>query len=263
MPLNKVTKKVIGFLAYHNFGSGIFLKMELKTLQSQNLKFQEIGLDRNKAISKLNTVLDEIYGTNYTEKNGMWSEHLILFAGLSNSSNKIKKILEIGTFNGETSAILNKLFPESSILTIDLKFDEILKTKMYKYATEGNMLEKNRSANLEFLQNVNFLEMNSLDLINYNQEFDLIWIDGEHTYPTVAIDIANSVRLLSPNGVAICDDVYTETEEGAGCSVASLQTLEALSESKLIKFTLLHKRIGGYFNYPQSNKKYLGYFMKI
>ena len=94
MLLNKVTKKLIGFLAHHNYGSGIFLKMELKTLQSQNLKFQEIGLDRNKAISKLNTVLDQIYGTNYTEKNGMWSEHLILFAGLSNSSNEIKNILE-------------------------------------------------------------------------------------------------------------------------------------------------------------------------
>ena len=134
---------------------------------------------------------------------------------------------------------------------------------MYNYATEGNMLEKDRSANLEFLQNVNFLEMNSLNLINYNQEFDLIWIDGEHTYPTVAVDIANSVRLLSANGVAICDDVYIETEEGFGSSVASLQTLEALSYSKLIKYTLLHKRIGGYFNYPKSNKKYLGYFMKF
>ena len=263
MLLSKFTQKIFGYLAYHNYGSNIFSKMELKTLQSQNLKFIEIGLNINEAISKLNLVLKEIYGKEYTEKNGMWSEHLILFAALSNSTKTIKNILEIGTFNGETSVVLNRLFPDSSILTIDLKFDEILKTKMYQYATEGNMLEKNRSANLESLSNVHFLEMNSLDLINFNQKFDLIWIDGEHTYPTAAVDIANSVRLLSATGVAICDDVYIKTEEGAGRSIASLQTLEALSESNLIKYTLLHKRIGGYFNYPQYNKKYLGYFMKI
>jgi len=265
MLLSKVTQKIFGYLAYHNYGSRIFLKMELKTLQSQNLKFKEIGLDRNEAISKLNLVLKEIYGTKYTEKNGMWSEHLILFAGLSNSKNTIKNILEIGTFNGETTVILSKLFPSSSILTIDLKFDDILATEMYQHATKNQKLVNERSKNLRSLTNVNFMEMNSLQLVNSEEVFDLIWIDGEHTYPIVSIDIANSMRLLSTTGIAICDDVYLESDEESrsGRSRASIETLQALAASKLISYTLLHKRIGGFFNYPLYNKKYLGFFTKI
>ena len=263
--LNKVTKKIFGYLAHHNYGSRIFLKMEMKTLQSQSLKFAEIGLDRNKAISKLNSVLGEIYCRSYTEKNGMWSEHLILFAALSNSSNSIKNILEIGTFNGETTVILSKLFPSSSILTIDLKFDDILATEMYQHATENQKLVNERSRNLRTITNVHFMEMNSLQLVNSEEAFDLIWIDGEHTYPIVAIDIANSMRLLSTAGIAICDDVYLESDEESrsGRSTASIETLQALAEAKLISYTLLHKRIGGFFNYPLYNKKYLGFFTKI
>ena len=174
MTLNKVIKKVLGFLAYHNYGSRVFLKIELKTLQDQNLKFQEIGLDRNKAISKLNTVLEEIYGTNYTEKNGMWSEHLVLFSAISNIDNPPKNILEIGTFNGETARILSALFPSSKITTLDLEFDDILKSELYKYESKDKKLMNSREMNLRSLPNVTFLEKNSLGLIDFHDKFDLI-----------------------------------------------------------------------------------------
>ena len=48
----------------------------------------------------------------------------------------------------------------------------------------------------------------SLNLINSNEKYDLIWIDGAHGYPTVTIDIINSLKLINNDGLIICDDVY-------------------------------------------------------
>ena len=114
------------------------------------------------------------------------------------------------------------------------------------------------------MPNVKFIEMNSLNLIEFTDSFDLIWIDGDHDYPIASIDIANAVRLLSPNGIGICDDVYTKDTKANidGRSIASLQTLMAMSKSKLIEYTLFQKRVGFYFNFPSINKKYLGLIRK-
>ena len=38
--------------------------------------------------------------------------------------------------------------------------------------------------------------MNSLELTNSKNSYDMIWIDGAHGYPYVTIDIINSLRLL-------------------------------------------------------------------
>lgn len=224
-----------------------------------------LGLSRAQGIIKLNSVLSKIYGRLYSERNGMWSEHLILFASISESDYEINNILEIGTFNGETARIFSELFPLSKITTIDLIFEDILETKMYEYETNEKKLINSRITNLKSLPNVNFIEMNSLELIKSSDSFDLIWIDGDHKYPTVSIDIANAVRLLSPNGIGVCDDIYTKNTKAniGGRSIASLQTIVAMSKSKLIEYTLVHKRISVYFNYPLLNKKYLGIIRKL
>lgn len=256
--------RLFGFLAYHNFGNHYFSKAQVNLIKDQEVRFRKLGLNRDKGIVKLNYVLSKIYGKPYSERNGMWSEHLILFASISESTYKISNILEIGTFNGETARILSELFPHSEITTIDLMFEEILETKMYKYETNEKKLINSRIRNLESLPNVKFIEMNSLNLIEFTDSFDLIWIDGDHDYPIASIDIANAVRLLSPNGIGICDDVYAKDTKAniGGRSIASLQTLMAMSKSKLIEYTLFQKRVGFYFNFPSINKKYLGLIRK-
>lgn len=256
--------RLFGFLAYHNFGSRYFSKVEINLIKDQEARFVSLGLSREQGIIKLNSVLSKIYGKLYSERNGMWSEHLILFASISESNYEINNILEIGTFNGETARVFSELFPFSKITTIDLTFEDILETKMYEYETNEKKLINSRIRNLESLPNVKFIEMNSLNLIKFTDSFDLIWIDGDHDYPIASIDIANAVRLLSPNGVGICDDVYTKNTKAniGGRSIASLQTMMAMSKSKLIEYTLVHKRISFYFNYPLLNKKYLGFIRK-
>jgi predicted O-methyltransferase YrrM len=263
--IDKIIIKLFGFLAYRNFGNHYFSKTETNFVEDQDTRFRNLGLNRDQGIVKLNDVLSKIYGKPYSERNGMWSEHLILFASISESTYKISNILEIGTFNGETARILSELFPHSEITTIDLVFEEILETKMYKYETNERKLVNSRIRNLESLPNVKFIEMNSLNLIEFTDSFDLIWVDGDHKYPIASIDIANAVRLLSPNGIGICDDVYTKDSKAnvGGRSIASIETLMAMSKSKLIEYTLFQKRIGFYFNFPLINKKYLGFFKKI
>jgi len=264
MLIEKIIVRLFGYLAYRNFGRRFFSKVETNLIKEQETKFTDLGLYRDQGIVKLNYVLSKIYGKPYSERNGMWSEHLILFASISESKYKVSNILEIGTFNGETARILSELFPLSEITTIDLMFEEILETKMYKYETNEKKLINSRIKNIESLPNVKFIEMNSLNLIEFSNSFDLIWIDGDHNYPTASIDIANAVRLLSPNGVGICDDVYIKNTKAnlGGRSIASLQTMMAMSKSKLIEYTLVHKRISVYFNYPLLNKKYLGIIRK-
>lgn len=265
MLFRKISLKIFGYLAFHNLGNRLLLKYERSLLDEQNTAFLNLGLDRDKGLHKLNSILEGIYGVGYSEKRGMWSEHLLVFAAIATSDRVVSAILEIGTFNGETTRILSALFPSSQILTIDLPFSEIKKTKMYEYETKNSQLILKRNKNLQLLTSVKFLEKNSLTLMNTATSFDLIWIDGDHSYPVAAIDIANAVRMLNPNGVGICDDVYLDAKEGQvdGRSKASIETLESLHSAGLISYNLVRKRIGGYFNFPAFNKKYIGIFKKV
>ena len=264
MFFEKLSLRALAFFNHRGYFDRAFLRFEQELERRQEIAFAQLGLNRSRALDKLNQTLQFIYAKNYTEKNGMWSEHLILFAAISASDYKINKILEIGTFTGETTRILSTLFPSSQIKTIDLPFSEILDTKIYKYETADNKLLTKRNANLQLLSNVTFVETNSLSLINSVDCYDLIWVDGDHSYPTAAIDIANSIRLLNGGGLAICDDVYIKANstQQDGRSKASIDTLSKLKDAGLIEYELLNKRIGGYFNFPKVNLKYLGVIFK-
>ena len=87
--------------------------------EAQNQSFQQIHLDRQLGIKKLDKIMLELFGKTYSEQsNG--SEHLVLFSSISLKNQKIKRILEIGTFDGRTALVLSKLFPKSEIITMDL-----------------------------------------------------------------------------------------------------------------------------------------------
>lgn len=60
------------------------------------------------------------------------------------------------------------------------------------------------------------VRMNSDEFFNSiptDQLFDIIFIDGDHTYEQVVKDIANSKKHLSVNGVIIMHDVYVFDEK--------------------------------------------------
>jgi len=233
-------------------------------LSSQSAAYAELGLNRELGLQKLNEVLQECFEVKYDEENGMFSEHLILIAAVSCSNFEFRDILEIGTYDGKTALILSKLFPTAKILTIDLPLlgGEFEST----YSRQGKVTEfvKSRDERLAASETIQFTEMNSAALADMELRFDLIWIDGAHGYPVVAMDVINAYRLCRNDGFVLIDDVWTNIEisDKYYRSIGAFESLSELKSASLIdNFYLLPKRMGSRFNIP-GRKKFVGFFRR-
>jgi predicted O-methyltransferase YrrM len=107
--------------------------------------------------------------------------------------------------------------------------------------------------------------MNSIALVNFeNNEYDLVWIDGAHGYPVVALDIINAYRITRNHGLILVDDVWLNKKDNDAIysSVAAYETLLAIKDANLVdSFRLFFKRIGGKHNIKRE-RKYIGFFQK-
>jgi hypothetical protein len=104
-------------------------KQELSDYQSN--AFERLGLNYLEAKNLTNKVCQELFGSTFNNSNGMHSEHLVYFSALKLSGFKPKNILEIGTFKGETSSFIAKLFPDSMIRTLDISTKEMKEKNIY------------------------------------------------------------------------------------------------------------------------------------
>ena len=230
----------------------------------QNSQMEAIGLIREDGLAKLEYVLNDVMSKSYNENDGMFSEHLILISAISVSRANIKRVLEIGTHDGRTALILSRLFPGAEIISIDLPHDDTVFKHTYNRDSSVNEFIDTRDANIVEAKNVEFREVNSIGLCEWNEKFDLIWIDGAHGYPVVAMDVINSFRLANKGAFILIDDIWKKVDisDGMYKSIAGLESLDALVSAKLItRYFLFHKRLGGLFNYP-GQQKYVGCFIK-
>lgn len=233
-------------------------------LSDQNLRYSQFGLDRCAGVTRLNEALLSFDLEEYDELNGMYSEHMILFAALSVSKAASPlAILEIGTWNASFTKILSGLFPDSDILTIDLPVQDDDFVNSYGRSTNVDQFLELRAENLKNLSNVKFVEMNSLMLsIEVARKFDLVWVDGAHGYPTVACDIVNTVRLLNENGICLVDDVWDNLSfnDKMYKSIGAFESLWALSDAGLIDKPLLFlKRLSPVKNIKRHRKFIAGF----
>ena len=231
----------------------------------QTSLFEESGLDREAGLEKLNQILSQEFGVKYNEHDGMFSEHLILFASIALSHPNIENILEIGTYDGRAALIISRLFPNANVTTIDLPEDKSAFLSTYDREHSVRNFLANRNQLLSRSSKVLFRAMNSLDLCNVNEKFDLIWVDGAHGYPIIACDIANSIRLLNPEGILLVDDIWISIRRSDAHyrSVGGYETINAHVEAGAIKFVrLFNKRLGGTYNYPGA-KKYVAFIRKF
>ena len=200
--------------------------------------------------------------------NTMSSEHEIIFSSLSAVNNNINNILEIGTHNGKNAFLLSKLFPLANITTIDLEEDNQDFKSYYnrQKLNERDIFIKNRNEVLKKSKNIFFIEKNSVKLTLDNSKYDLIWIDGAHGYPVVTIDIINSIKLIKPDGIILCDDVWVKKprdQDSMYNSIASYETLNILQKSNIIFFYLLYKRLEKYNNSNPEKRKFVAFIKKI
>ena len=202
----------------------------------------KIEFDIEKIKSQLNS-LDFQYHTL-----GL-SWHYHLFVGLKDYfGNKKIDILEIGTFNGNFSNFISKLYDKSHITTIDLDESDNQFINTYGREEKEKLDEflKLRNKNLN-RKNIIFIKLNSLNLKKYFKEkkFDLIWVDGNHLNPQVTIDIINSLDLLNNDGIICTDDVIMDIKfkKSKYVSNEGFFTLKHLEDNGLIKNYYLIKRI--------------------
>lgn len=241
------------FFRFTSAEQSIRLKLELG--------YQTLNLNRELAINNLRSKFKTIFQFEYNENNEMFSEHYIIFCALNlHLKGKIRRILEIGTHNGQCAKFLSHTFQNSKIVTIDLPDDEENFQETYGRKKGLAKFQTERHKNLKNLKNVEFIQKNSLSLtIDNPATFDLIWVDGSHMDPVVSIDIANAIRLISKNGHIIVDDVFKArllSSEYENCS--SWNAICQFKESGLIKsVTLIPKRISMKNNIPYLTQKYL------
>ena len=217
--------------------------------------------DRNVYIKSLNKKLLSLGFKAYNELEGMYSEHLIIFAALAKSNNEIRNILEIGTHNGKTACILARLFPLAKITTIDLKDSDPKFRNTYSRKDNFKLFIKKRNNLLSKERNINFIQINSLELSNFKKSLpiqDLIWVDGAHGYPIVTSDITNSITLMDKRSILMCDDIWKKSKRNDDMyeSTAGFETLNSFEEAKIIKTHYFRKRINKLFN---GNYKYISF----
>jgi len=237
---------------------------EIFYTNNQNKKFQNLKMNRNLALKKLNNIKND-----YFTHSPMNSEHQVLFASLS-LRKKIKNILEIGTFDGTNAYQLSILFPKAKITTLDLpaKSEEFKKSYDRSESIKRKNFIKKRNIILNKSHNIRFVEKNSLNLIFEKKKYDLVWVDGAHANPVVTSDIINSLRLLSKTGYMACDDIYVRksTEDinfntfdpkfanQMFSNLDAYKTLLSLKAAKLIEFKLIYKRIDANNSIPGRQK---------
>ena len=136
-------------------------------MDQQNSNFKSADLDREKGIQNLKTIKEklDLTGNNF----GLISEHEILFSSISIKNNHIiKNILEIGTHDGYNALILSRLFPNSTIDTIDLPMNDS------HYVNNYNKNDKNFFKRKTYLlskaNNANYIKLNSIKLLNHQKK---------------------------------------------------------------------------------------------
>lgn len=229
-----------------------------KLVVEQNDVFRKLGFDREDGLLFLNSLSNKPMQIVQNKSVGMASEHHVFFSALAQKNKDLQRVLEIGTFQGETSRLLGELFPEAVVETLDLPDEERVKSKVYAYA-DGMNFASDKSA----VSRIKYLKQNSLRLVGFSGCYDLIWVDGNHLSPYTISDIVNSVRLMSNQGYLICDDIYLNKpflEVNADLSAISI--IKALSEAGIISFVLIRKRLGARFNNILSGHKYIAIIRK-
>ena len=117
------------------------------------------------------------------------------------------RILEIGSFEGYSANIFNKIFTKPEIYCVDpwIPYSEHPNLNF-------NQIEKNFDANTVNL-NIKKFKMFSSDFFkNNNKNFDLIYIDGSHVSDDVFFDSIESFKILNKNGILLFDDFFGQVK---------------------------------------------------
>ncbi len=125
----------------------------------------------------------------------------------------VREMLEIGAFEGRTTAFAARLFPNARITAVDpwVEYNE-----MSKVRRAGEIFERavaGYGARVRALKG--FSNAVLPRLLEAGEQFDLVFVDGSHAYDDVVIDSDYAWALLKPGGILIWDDyLWRKAEYG-------------------------------------------------
>ena len=240
-----MTKILIFFLLLLNLILLYFLnKKKIKNFFYKS-KIQLVELDRVDEIFLNNKIDNNLYGPKQEVivKNfciqgnnnivGMTSDYEAwIISSLSKISNNI---LEFGTCSGKTTYLMALNSPDQAKITTltlspqDLKV--IKKNKFdnkvsYRNLINESIYNKFLFSSTKYENKIDVIFQNSLNLNEklFLKKFDLIFIDGGHTYSIVKSDSEKSFKMLKSNGIILWHD-FVPGKESAKNVVKYINTI--------------------------------------
>ena len=148
--------------------------------------------------------LFDLKNTNFSNK---WFYQNISYINFffKDKKENINKILEIGSFEGQSALFFLKYFINARITCVDIWQNQ---NQNYKNI-DFNDVEKSFDKNLEkYQERITKFRGSSNDFFEKNtvKDFDLIFVDGSHYMYDVYQDAINSFKNLKINGYILFDD---------------------------------------------------------
>ncbi len=164
--------------------------------------FAEIGVSRADAESHH----QKISAQSGLPVRKLGSFHHLAFAALAVSGFRPRRILEIGTETGETAEYLATLFADAEVYTVNLPSDDPIYAQWHPEGEDRHA--EIATANMT-RSNIRALRLNTVRLLEEElpNKFDLIWLDGGHSYPEVAWDHFYCMPRLAEGGWSLSDDI--------------------------------------------------------
>ena len=215
--------------------------IRLEIVQAQRTAFENAGLMFDSAISETTSLFRTLQVQRFDD-----SMHYEIFVAIG-QIHEVRSILEIGTSSGHFTTFLANLFSASEIHTWDLPSESFSTTAVDSYLAirdgYGDQTIQSQ-ARLDKLPNVVQVRRDSTQLIYESRLFDAIWVDGDHTFPVVAFDVMNALRLVPPGGWICVDDIRLSDRKGSLLGLQeTYKTVKHLASTGLVSLSLVRKRI--------------------
>ena len=137
------------------------------------------------------------------------------------------------------------------------------KTQIKSTQEEKLVLSKKSDNADEFkiLKNVNFYKKNTCHLFDNNLvKYDLVWLDGSHSYPEISWDVFYALSSLSKTGILLIDDIFIEKY------YKKINFLDQIDAYKVIKYYNDRDKIKFKFFTKRTNskeKKFIAYYHNL
>ncbi len=190
-------------------------KVQSIDLDKLNKIFENAKIDKNLYGPKEDVIVKNFCIPSNNKIVGMTSNYE---AWIISSLSKIsKKIFEFGTCSGKTTYLMALNSPDNSkIISLTLKpenLNEIEKNNSDNKISYRNIINESIYKNFlftgsKFENKIDVIFQNSLDFdeTQYTNFFDLIFIDGGHTYSVVKNDTIKAFRMINNNGIILWHD---------------------------------------------------------